>query len=403
MSEALRSTSLIASLEATLARADLDAYVAALVLATGFHDWRSSRWAADVNALLTQVDQGSARPQDVAIRGIRCFLGDATAPRDDYALLVQREAARKPLPPAVTLRDDDRVLIGIAAGVGAMATARAGDVASIARVQAATVRARVLRLWAEALCSGTAQFTPTHIATAMRLLEEAVPASDDDRAALLWLGMRVLQSGTTHDDALAQLDPTLSDLRRSLGTVAAAALLPVSVALLVDAQSAIAPERLVRASALERVLQLLDQFGGSAAIVAKRYGQRPPFVISDEYDVQDLFHALVLPIAPDCEAEDPTPKRAGKSSRLDFVSRQLRMGFEMKFVHDTGHTEKLRREILLDEATYHEHPYVERVVAFLYDPNRHITPLDRGILERDLSASVTIDGRSVQYYVRIRG
>jgi hypothetical protein len=238
---------------------------------------------------------------------------------------------------------------------------------------------------------------------ALRLLEDGAAASDDDRAALLWLGFRVLQSWTPDDAALAQLDPMLSDLRRSVAAVDPAALLPVTVTMLVDAQSAIAPERLLRASALERVLQLLDQFSASAAVVANRYAQRSPFAITDEYDVQDLFHALVLPIAADCEAEDPTPKRAGKSSRLDFVSRQLRMGFEMKFVHDSGHTEKLRREILLDEATYHEHPYVERVVAFLYDPNRHIAPLDRGILERDLSASVTIDGRSVQYYVRIRG
>jgi hypothetical protein len=165
VSGALSNTPLLGSLRETLARADLDAYLAALVLATGFHDWRSSRWAADVTALLSPADPGSARTQDVATRGIRLFLGDMTVPSDDYALLVQREVARRPLPPAVTVGDDDRVLVGIAAGTGAVATERASDVVGVARAQPPTVRARVLRLWAEALCSGTAEFTGTRVAT----------------------------------------------------------------------------------------------------------------------------------------------------------------------------------------------------------------------------------------------
>jgi len=49
------------------------------------------------------------------------------------------------------------------------------------------------------------------------------------------------------------------------------------------------------------------------------------------------------------------------------------------------------------------HPYVDTVVAFIYDPNRYVSLDRRTSIEDDLSGTITIDGRSVHYFVRIRG
>ncbi len=148
---------------------------------------------------------------------------------------------------------------------------------------------------------------------------------------------------------------------------------------------------------------MIDSFPASAGILAARARKRPPFEINDEYDVQDLFNALVRPGVPDIVPEDPTPKLAGKGSRLDFTSKATRLGFEVKHVKSAGHATTVREEILIDEASYLEHPYVDSVVAFIWDPHRYMPDAARFVFERDLSQTVNVQGRTVQYIVRVRG
>jgi len=62
----------------------------------------------------------------------------------------------------------------------------------------------------------------------------------------------------------------------------------------------------------------------------------------------------------------------------------------------------VREEILIDESTCQIHPYVETVVAFLYDPDRHIPTEDRVAFEADLSQTVSVAGRTVRYVTRVR-
>ena len=393
---------LTTELREVIRRGDLDAHVAALIIATGFRDWRSSPWNEPIRQMLDQPYDPTTRPQDVSIHGVRSFFrGEASG---EYQAMVVRELARKPLPPAVTMRDDDRVLLGIAAGIGASPPEQRTGLRDVAGVTTGAVRSDVLRFWAAILADGRVTLSDVDARAALRLIQDARLQTHDDRVALLWLIGRVLDAHWTPDDeALAELESRRRDLRRSLVGVGTSDLLPLSIAMLIDAAAAAPSERLMRASVLDLVLAIVDGFTASASVVAHRYAKRAPFLITDEYDVQDLFRALVLPHLPDCEPEDPTPKHAGKSSRLDFVSKRAQMGFEMKFVRSERHAGEVRGEILLDEATYHAHPHVHEVVALIYDPNRHISDASRPVLERDLSTTVTVGGRTVTYHVRVRG
>ncbi len=49
-----------------------------------------------------------------------------------------------------------------------------------------------------------------------------------------------------------------------------------------------------------------------------RHSNRESLVISDEYDVQDLLHALLHIYFDDIRPEEWTPNYAGGSSRVDF-------------------------------------------------------------------------------------
>src|SRR5208337_5678311 len=66
---------------------------------------------------------------------------------------------------------------------------------------------------------------------------------------------------------------------------------------------------------------------------------------SNEYDVQDLLHALLRPWVADIRPEEFTPSYAGSSTRMDFLLPAHRLVLELKFVRDRGHASKIGDEL----------------------------------------------------------
>jgi hypothetical protein len=92
----------------------------------------------------------------------------------------------------------------------------------------------------------------------------------------------------------------------------------------------------------------------------------------DEYDVQDLLHALLKIDFTDIRAEEWTPSYAGKSARMDFLLKREKIVIEAKKTRD-GLTEKeLGDELLVDVARYKAHPDCRTLVCFVYDPDQRI-------------------------------
>lgn len=399
-------------------REDLDGYIAVLILHSSFSASAESTiltspWAGAAKRLLaSQTIPGGPlrRTHDVAVLGVRLALGGDRHLALDFAGLARRELAREPLPPAACVRDDERILLGIAAGIGAAAPDLAQDIKELVRAHelTTTVRQACLDRWAEALAAGESRLSQDIARRAYACLTPPASAgtmSEGDSIAATWLATRLLDAAwQPSDPELRRLDEIISDGTRLARTIAIAGapVTPLDAALLLDALSVSPQGRLARNNAVQSVLAVIDAFPKSAAVLSKRKRERPPFTIRDEYDVQDLFHSLVQSVVPDIVEEDPAPKVAGHSARLDFTSKATKMGFEMKHVKDANHAKKVREEILLDERTYQEHPYVETVIAFVSDPERHIPLPERTAFESDLSQSVTIGGRSVRYIVRVR-
>jgi DpnII restriction endonuclease len=122
-------------------------------------------------------------------------------------------------------------------------------------------------------------------------------------------------------------------------------------------------------------------------VVAKqlrqRRGNRPTIDVADEYDVQDLFHALLRVFFDDVRKEEGTPSFAGKSSRMDFLLPSEQLVIEAKRSRPSLGATELGSELIDDIARYKQHPSCKKLVCFVYDPEGYVVN-PRGI-EGDLS------------------
>lgn len=127
-------------------------------------------------------------------------------------------------------------------------------------------------------------------------------------------------------------------------------------------------------STVERLLDTLIR-GVPRAMTPLRHRRKGSSAIafSDEYDLQDLVHALLKPWIKDIRPEEYTPSYAGKSSRTDFLLPEHRMVLEAKFVRDRRHGKDVGDELILDVAHYGAHPACDHLWAVVYDPHGFVT------------------------------
>lgn len=134
---------------------------------------------------------------------------------------------------------------------------------------------------------------------------------------------------------------------------------------------------------METLEQIAARFPDVVAQLAKRRTGRDPLVMTDEYDVQYLFQALLRLEFADVRPEETTPSVAGGSARADCLLKDHRTVIEFKMTRAGYQAKDLRKELADDFVLYAAHPDCNRLFAFIYDPGRHIANY-RGV-EADLS------------------
>src|ERR1051325_6410805 len=134
---------------------------------------------------------------------------------------------------------------------------------------------------------------------------------------------------------------------------------------------------------IELLNLLCSRFHAVARQLTKRHDNRDTLIVKDEYDVQDLLHALLKIYFKDVRPEDPSPKRAGMASRTDFVLKMEQIVVEVKMTRDTLTERELAKQLIIDIELYRSHPDCKLLYCFVYDPSEHISnPVG---LENDLS------------------
>jgi REase_DpnII-MboI len=128
--------------------------------------------------------------------------------------------------------------------------------------------------------------------------------------------------------------------------------------------------------AIRRVKTILDRFHTVAHQLTQRRSDnkqpRPTLRISDEYDVQDLLHALLKIDFDDIRNEDPVPSHAGAASRTDFSLRKYGIVIEVKMTRKGLADGEIGKQLLVDIERYQKYPDCKYLIAFIYDPGRHV-------------------------------
>jgi hypothetical protein len=123
-------------------------------------------------------------------------------------------------------------------------------------------------------------------------------------------------------------------------------------------------------------LLLLDQICTRFHLVARqlraRRENRETLSVTDEYDVQDLLHALLWLHFEDIRPEEWTPSYAGKSSRMDFLLKREQIVVETKKTRPTLSAKEVGTELIEDIARYERHPDCRALICFVYDPDGFI-------------------------------
>lgn len=139
-------------------------------------------------------------------------------------------------------------------------------------------------------------------------------------------------------------------------------------------------------SPIDQVELLIRQFHQVARQLRSRYSNRPTVEIEDEYDVQDLFHALLKIYFEDVRAEEYTPGYAGAASRVDFLLKKEKIVIEIKKTRKGLTSKQVGEQLIIDSLRYQIHPDCNRLVCFVYDPEGRVAN-PRGI-ESDLSQEI---------------
>jgi hypothetical protein len=99
------------------------------------------------------------------------------------------------------------------------------------------------------------------------------------------------------------------------------------------------------------------------------YDKRATIQIADEYDVQDLLHAILKLHFNDIRKEEYTPSHAGSNSRCDLLLSDEKILIEVKMIGKNLSEKKLSDQLIIDKERYKSHPKCKCVYCFVYDPS----------------------------------
>lgn len=115
----------------------------------------------------------------------------------------------------------------------------------------------------------------------------------------------------------------------------------------------------------------------------RRHNERTTLDVEDEYDVQDVLHALLHVFFDDVRPEEVVPSYAGKSTRMDFLLKKESAVIEAKMTHRGLQAREVGEQLVLDITYYQSHPDCKKLFCVVYDPEHRIGN-PRGV-EGDLS------------------
>lgn len=128
----------------------------------------------------------------------------------------------------------------------------------------------------------------------------------------------------------------------------------------------------IEVSINDRLENILKNFRFVANQLRIRHANRSTIEINDEYDVQDLLHALLKIDFTDIRAEEWTPSYACGALRMDFLLKDIDTVIEVKKTRKSLSTKELGEQLIIDIEKYKHHENCKTLYCFVYDPEMFI-------------------------------
>ncbi len=141
-------------------------------------------------------------------------------------------------------------------------------------------------------------------------------------------------------------------------------------------------ERPARSSS-DQIENICERFHVVVQQLRRRHDNRSTLNVSDEYDAQDLMHALLKLFFNDVRPEEWTPSYAGGSSRMDFLLKGESIVIEVKKTREGLTAKQIGEQLIIDIEKYGAHPDCKALFCFVYDPDGWLG--NPQSLENDLS------------------
>jgi REase_DpnII-MboI len=136
--------------------------------------------------------------------------------------------------------------------------------------------------------------------------------------------------------------------------------------------------------AQECVKHLCNRFHAVARQLRLRKEYRATLDVEDEFDVQDLIHAMLRLQFDDVEMDEWTPDYAEGAPRKTFLLNHGRLAIVVKKTRPGLNTKELADQVKTDAARYSVRNRCATLLCFIYDPEGRIGN-PRG-LEADLTS-----------------
>jgi hypothetical protein len=144
---------------------------------------------------------------------------------------------------------------------------------------------------------------------------------------------------------------------------------------------------------------LLRKIGNRVHAVARqlrlRHEGRPTLEVEDEYDAQDVVHALLCLEFDEIRRESWQPGYAGGAAHTYFVAPRDRIVIEVKKTRQGVGAKEVAGQLEHDTLYYWTHPDCQTVFCFVYDPEARVG--DPYGLEKTLTKQV--DGQRVEVFI----
>jgi hypothetical protein len=119
---------------------------------------------------------------------------------------------------------------------------------------------------------------------------------------------------------------------------------------------------------LGNIRLVLRRFHLVARQLERRHADRNTIEVTDEYDVQDILHALLKIFFSDIRPEEWTPSYAGGSGRVDFLLKLERIVIEVKKTRKSLSIKQIGEQLIVDIDRYKNVPDCDTLICFVYDP-----------------------------------